>query len=379
MAVWVSVEQVDVTIDATLEPVTTNLTKGQDETKCVPFYSQYNLAPITDQHQDHLAEVEIIDNAGTAAVRVSASARADNDDTVFRIFIIEFAASINVQQIAVTFDPASVNVAITDVGSQADAFLLYSYQHTNPSSSDDDWDAGAVQCRFNGAATNSVTLSRRDGTGNMNGTLYVVDCDSAEWIVDHREIDVTTATDVVGTDTISATVEADTFLIHSYETSEISDDLRDGAWQADLQNTTTVRVRRTIAATPDATSTHSIAVVECQNNEWDVQRNDVLTLNAVATTDSITAIDQTRSFIIPQHCYGFISCGRDDETNGARIDDNMYGADFSADDTVRFTKKGTDSTDDIVSYEVIQFAEAVAGIPPRSQVALQAVSRMGYL
>lgn len=363
MAVIKSVEYVEVSITASTEPVTVNLTKGQDETQCVPFFSVRNTGSITDQHQDRLAEVEIIDNAGTPAVRVSASARADTETTIFQVFVVEWDSSIVVQQVDVSaFTGTSVNVIINDVGAQNTAFMIYSYQYTAPLDSDDDWNDAAVQVRFNGASTTSVTLSRRASGGTCNGTLYVVECNSTEFIVDHREIDVTSSSAASATDTIASTVEVDTFLVHSYETSESSDDMRDGAWQADLQNSTTVRIRRGDASPSgqSATSTHSVAVVECQNNEWDVQRNDVLTLDATSKTDTITAIDQIRSIInCLDHSGHPFSVGRNDNTAGGSVDDIQSAADFSADNTVRYRKRTTTITTDIVSYEVVQFALGV--------------------
>ncbi len=361
MAIWTSVEYVEVSITASSEPVTVNLTKGQDETQCTPFFSVRTTGSVTDQHHDRMGEVEFIDNAGTPAVRVSASARVDAQTSVFQIFVIEWDSSINVQQVSVTgFTGTSTNVTITDVGAQNQAFMLYSAQFTSAPSSDDDWNDALIQTRFNGASTTSVTLSRRASGGTVNGTLYVVDCDSGEFTVDHREIDVTSSSATSATDTISSTTTDRTFLVHSYETSEGSDDLRDSAWVADLQNSTTVRVRRGDAspATPSATSTHSIAVVECQNNEWDVQRNDALTLTSTSTTDTITAINQARSFIVCGNNVGMMqSTGRCDATSGGDVDNIQCAADFSADDTVRFRKRETTLTTDIIGYEVVQFAD----------------------
>ncbi|KKL53482.1 hypothetical protein LCGC14_2275000, partial [marine sediment metagenome] len=223
-----------------------------------------------------------------------------------------------------------------------------------------DWNDADVQVRFNGAATDSITLSRRATDGDCNGTLYVVDCDASEWTVQHKEIDVTTGSATTqNSSAFTAVVAADTFLLHTYETSEAQPHMRDGAWVADLNSTTTARVQRTVAGSPSATSTHSIAVVECNNNEWDVQRNAALTLDATTKTDTITGIDQTRSFIsvLNHHSQPF-SVGRNNSTTGSEIDDTQCAANFSADDTVQFRKKNTTIANDIISYEVVQFATA---------------------
>ncbi len=242
-----SVEFVTVTITATSEPVTVNLTKGQNRLQCVPFFTMRNTTTITDAHQDRMGEVEFVNNAGTPAVRVTATDRSDDDDTIFQIFVVEFnSSSIKVQQITgvdLASSVDSINQTITDVSSQNNAFFIYSAQFDGAAR--DQHNNALIQVRFNGASTTSVTLSRRDAPtlAQVLGTLYVIEAVSGEFVVDHREIDITVTDDIVGTDTISSVVEVDTFLIHTWETSEISDDMRDGAWVADLQDATTVRIR----------------------------------------------------------------------------------------------------------------------------------------
>lgn len=360
-----SVEFVSVSVTASAEPVTVNLSKEQDETQCVPFWSMRNTGIITDQHQDRMGEVEIVDNSGTPAVRVSASARADNDTTIFQVFVVEFIAAITVQQVDVSgFTGASVNQTIDDVTAQANAFLIYSYQYTDNPTSDDDFDDACVQVRFNGSSTTSVTLSRRGTGGTVNGTLFVVEAGAGEFVVDHREIDVTSSSAASATDTISSTTEADTFLLHSYETSEDSDDMRDGAWQADLQDDVTVRVRRgdTSPSGQNATSTHSIAVVECQNQEWAViERNANFTLSTTPDADSVSPFEPSRSIVnCLDHSGHPYSVGRNDSIQGNDIDNTMSAADFVGIDFVRYTKLDTTLTTDIVSFEVVQFVVPTA-------------------
>ena len=371
MAVFKSVEYIEVSITAATEGTAVNLSKGQDETQCVPFFSvRSSTGVIFDGHHERMGEVEIIDNSGTAAVRVSASARAETDTSVFQIFVVEFDASINVQQVDVaglTNGTASTNVTLdNDVTAQADAFMIYSYQYSDTQASTDDWDDAAVQVRFNGASTTSVTLSRRASDGACNGTLFVVDCDSSEWTVQHEEIDVTSAAATSqNTSAFTAVVEADAFILHTYETSEAEDDIRDGAWVADLNATTTARVRRGDAspAGQDATSTHSIQIVECNNNEWDVQREDALTLaSATQNGAAITAIDETRSFIsVGNHSGKTFGVGRSDATDGTFIEQMQCAADFVDTTHVRFRMRVAAITTGIIGYEVIQFASS--GLP----------------
>lgn len=364
-----SAEYLTVSITAATEPVTVNLTKSQTFSQCVPFFSVRNTGSLTEANYNFFAEVEIIDNAGTAAVRVSASARLDADTSIFQIFVVEFALAIGVQQAAVTgFTGSSATVAIDEISDQATAFLLYSHQWTDPTVDLDDWRDVLVQCRFNGVATDSVLLSRRSSGGTVNGTLYVVNALAGEFTVDHREISTADSTDTalsidISTGGQGATVLVDTFLLHSYESSETADDQRDGAWMADLQDTNTVRLRRTVAATPAANSTHNIQVVECQNSEWDVQRGQV-TMATATVTDTITAIDQARTIIsMLDHLGHPFSVGRSDGIAGGDTDDLQTAVDFSADTTVRFRQRAATRIDEIIEYEVVQFVlPAAAGI-----------------
>lgn len=381
MAVRKSVEYVEVSITASTEPVTVNLTKGQDETQCTPWYTVRVTGTTGNQWQDITGLVEIIDNAGTAAVRVTSSAMVETSAVIFHVFVIEWEVSINVQQIdvsALTDGTASTNVSITDVTAQADAFMWYSYQFTAPPASDDDFSDAMIQCRFNGASTTSITLSRRATGGTCNGVLYVVDCDSSEWIVDHREIDFATSTNTSDTDTISATVLVDTFLIHSYETDHGQDHTLTGLWAADLQNTTTVRIRRSVGATPLANaSTHSIAVVECQNNEWDVQRNDAFAITGTSQTDTITAVDLARSVILSlTQPASPSSTGRSDTTSGNAVPGFQTSLDLSSTTTVRGRMFDTVTTDSLISYEVIQFALASSSAQRLSQLGIYGMNVM---
>jgi hypothetical protein len=358
MAVWKSVEKIQITITPATEPVTTNLSKGQTVAQCVPWYTM-RAGGAKGNIRDLAARVEIIDNGGTAAVKITSTDMTDTDSTIFEVFVVEFDASINVQQVVATIADAtsSTNVTVTDVGAQTSAFMIYSGMYGTGTATG--WrQGGAVRVRFNGASTTSVTISRGFTTGTVTGVLYVVDCDAGEFVVEHAQISLSASAAETGTATIGATVAADPFLIHSFETDESGGHPLDQCWWADLTNTTTVTVNRNTGDTSNTnTSTHEIAVVECQNSEWDVQRNTALTLATTSQTDTITAIDQTRSFINCGHAQ--ISTSRNSSATNTVNGDLMAAADFSADTTVRFQILDATITNSIVSYEVVQFAPAI--------------------
>ncbi len=366
MAIWKSVEYLEVSITNALEPVTTNLTKGQDETKCIPLWGQRYTAFTWADFNDSLVEITIVDNGGTAALVLTATAMLETSAIVYGVFVVEFDSSINVQQVSadgLSNTVASVNVAITDVGTQASAFMIYSYQHDLGNAFMDD---GMVQVRFEGAETDSVTISRRLSANNILGTLYVVDCDSAEFIVDHQEIDVTTAGNETQSATISATVLADSFLLHSYESAETQGDMRDVCWQAHLADTTTLTIDRNNTAGSNATSTHSIQVIECQNSEWSVQREIGLTIAAATQTDAITQVDTTRAFIarggymqMPQGRNASVT--ENDNHEIACISKfTSISSDLSSEVSWICLSVGTIATS-IVAYEIVEFAALSSG------------------
>jgi hypothetical protein len=362
--IYASVEHVTLTITDAGGSASANLTKGQDETKCVPFYSVRVVADVDDQHNDRLPRVYFDDNAGTARVNAELPYGTDADDVVVEIFVVEFdSAYVKVQQVDYSaFTGASLTPTFTSVSAQSAAFILNSYVwDPDGQTSLDDFNDVAVQCRFDGASTSQALLSRRASGGTINGTLYVVEALDGEFSVQHSEIDVTTATDYSGTATVSSVTGSTTFLVHSYESSENADDMRDAAWIADLQDSTTVRVRRSTVLTPSATATHSVATVTCGASEWDVQRGEV-DVTATSTTESITAIDQSRTCIVTQSGgtsgASSASTGRTLYTVGGIIDDAMTAVDFSANDTLRFQRFSVaTATTTLVGYEVVQFSD----------------------
>jgi len=366
MAIWKSVEFVEVTLDATLEPVTVNLSKSQDETKCVPWVTSRAAGTLTDQHQDRMVHVEIIDNAGTPAVRCTASARVDNDDSLIKIFIVEFDSSINVQQLAFTMTGTSTTVSPASVGADInEAFVVASYEYTSPPASDDDWNDALVRLVL--TTTTNVNVSRNGSGGTIEGTVYVVDCDSDEWFTHHHDESFVATTTTIRTKNIDfspTVVMADCFTLHSYETDEATDDMKDAIWSAHLESTTEVQFERNQGATSNSNSSeHTLQIVECANNEYDVQRNTTFLSSGASaiTNQSITAVDRTRS--VAHHCSGCAGDTVRPPTNSSTSGNDAFlmiqSAILSADDNLQFERNGTGFSASRIYWEVIQFAEAI--------------------
>jgi len=225
----VSVEYLEVTLDATLDVVSTDLTKGQDDTKCVPmFVTHLNSAGQGDNFVERTVEVTIGDNGGTAEITLDMHDNADADDKVYGVFVVEFSADINVNQYNVAaLTDTSIAQTITSVGATTDAFMVY-YGHCDTAVADD-FNAAYIRLQF--ASTTSVTISRDDNQGQVDGTLFVVDCDSGEFTVEHKDYSTSGAS--VDT-TVTAVVLADTFTIHTYTIGHGTDDLLHGVEEANL-------------------------------------------------------------------------------------------------------------------------------------------------
>ncbi len=97
----VSVERLDLTLTDDLDTtVSVNLTKGQDVTNCVPFATRQKTSVTSNANSDDYTapavDVEMFDNARTAAVRVTRSNAIDESRVT--VSVVEFDSDVNVQQ-----------------------------------------------------------------------------------------------------------------------------------------------------------------------------------------------------------------------------------------------------------------------------------------
>jgi hypothetical protein len=357
-AIVKSVERVTIDWDATSEPVTQNLSKNQAETQCVPFFTKRLVSgSLTDDFRERTMKVEMIDNGGTPAVRVSASGKTSANDHRIEVYVVEFESTITVQQVDadIADTNGSANITISDVGAQTSAFFLYSYQYTHASAQDRP-DYACVRPIWNGASTTSVTIERTGTTGAIDGMLYVVSCASSEFSVQHRDISVA-ATDELTNDTITAVPMATSFLLTHFRSSEAEDDPLDWSFVADLSTTTNVRVRRSIAGASNATGNVGVQVVTALGGEWSVLRGDLTTTSSLSQTTVISAVDLTRAFVkTGTHEAGLNSLGTSDLAAGTIIDEVGPSAYLSANNTITWTRESVSETGNTIPWEVIQFS-----------------------
>lgn len=351
-----SVEYVECVWDNT-DDGSVNLSKGQDWQKCVPFFSWFqDTGGVPNDFRERCFAVDIYNNAGTGAVRILRGGAVDVDNRLVGVFVVEFVAAINVQKEA--FDMLDTdftdNNSITDVTDQDSAFMLMTYDYTDTAAQQGPANT-ALGVQFTGASTTSITIVRQNNNGTCIGWVYIVDCDSGEFIVDHQTIAVG-ATDLESTTTISATVLADTFLVTDFQTDENGDNPDEAAFIMDLEDTTTIRARRTISgATPADAATIYVQVVECQNTEWNVQRGEEI-MNATPEVATITAVTQANS-IVKNGCHnaGIYDLGASDLTGGINVENLSVVVNFNSSTEIAFTRDNDVETGNIIPWEVIDF------------------------
>lgn len=280
----VSVERVDIALPNGTSTVTTNLTKSQNEAKCIPFASFYRTSvPTTGSSDDHTinqVDVEVIDNSGTPALRCTVT--NGTDGITVRCYVVEFGADITVQQGTFDNNTADDTVAVTSVD-QTKAFLVFYYKRA--SGDVDALNSAAVRGFF--SADDELTFARGSGgDGQAVGHWYIAEDDASNWDVESGTIAMTTETSL--TDTITAVVMAKTFIVASYMTTHDSDDVIGATCRVDLSTTTTVRAIRNSNAD---NLTVSFFAIEFAGDE-NVYRGLMSFTTGAQDTDTHTAVDE---------------------------------------------------------------------------------------
>ncbi len=364
MAGVVSVEHVTITLANGSESVTTNLNKGQDETKCAPFYSSRRVLVSgtnqSDNQQYNNPDIEIIDNGGTPAVRCTVSAMAASNSILIEVYVVEFGSDINVYQGAFDIVASATTdlVSITAID-QTKAFIIHAYE-ASPADADG-MDESRTGAFF--SANDEITFIRGLGpTGSsVNGHYYVIEDTASNWTVDSGSHDCGTT----GQSTIGAVDMAKTFIIASCTRTDTIDDiiLEPTVF---LGATTTVD---SIRGTNTGTCTvYWFAVEFDSGGAENVYRGSVSGTSATDTTPSHASVDPNFTAV---HTPKQISpTGRADSGGTASSDFNqalvgyvLNGTDDGVDMTRSVAQGGTQS---IQSYwETIEWEQdEVVAVPP---------------
>lgn len=356
MAAFVeSVERFSLQLRGSSLPLTdtANLTKGQDLSQCVAFCTA-NCIQTSSAMASLMNAVRIFDDAGTKKIEAS---KNNNRDADVEACVIEFKSSVTVQSggwLQLTSTSVTQNISAVN---QNNAFIIFSYRAIS-SSSADDWNDALVQAKFN--SDTQIQFSRRaGGSPDIEIQWYVVESNGTDFQTEYLEFDTGT-NDTTLTRTLSNTVDLDhAFLVASYETSETSNDVRDGISNMALTATDTLTWYRNHGSTPSATNTIGVWVVRGTSSEFTVQRfaTDVGASSATAN-QTITAVDLDKAAIFSGQNIGMGTwpiSSNTSSTGGAAYQTHLSLTSTTNVQLVRNTSSSISGSNNFIRYEVVEF------------------------
>ena len=354
-----------------LQTNTINLTKGQDETKCVPFYTKRLTGSSGDTRPDNAVSVEMIDNGGTPAARVRRQCtRIGPNSAVVEVTIVEFESTVTVQQGNTSLTDLTATATITSVN-QGNAFVTFT-QHSLTDSAVDDWDDTLIQARFN--SNTQIQFDRRAaGDPDWEVYWYVVESNGTDFQTEYVEYSWASGETGPTNRTLSNSVTlANSFLICSYESAEISDDMRDATVNFALTGTTTLTFYRNHGGSPSGTGTMGVWVVRSDSNGCTVQRLATDVDGQTTTNQTITTVDLAATAIIPSQNVGLGEWPINSDTGGNDIHDLQTTIVPTTSTNVALTRQAlttVQGSNNFIRYEVVYFSIAGAG-PPDQSVAV---------
>lgn len=358
MGVILSVEVATGSITASGDStVTVALTKGQDETNCVPFWSVQS-TNATDQFANRLAEV-FFDNSGGPRVNFRRASTSGTQGTLqITCYVVEFdPTKVNVEQgtWAITATNLTSTTTIASV-TQTSAFVVSNWTVTSGTS--DDFDEMNAATRF--TSDTQLTHTRSGTAGALTGRYYVVECIGTEFSTQFLTPSLT-ASATSTTVSMTAVVLAKTFLYGQLVFDEPGDDMRDAASRFDKQDTTTLRLRRDHGGAAASIVDGEIWAIEGAGTEFDVQEFNVDVTAAPPTSQTVTAIDQTLTAIILNASVGAANSQRD-QGGGGNNDDHMQELDFTSDTNVEIDRRSDTGQGMAVSFSTVELELSVADV-----------------
>lgn len=355
----VSIEKVSTTFTATagVTSNTVNLSKSQDETKCVPFCTNYVTTTGGDIRNNDFVGLEMIDNAGTPAVKIHRYALAAPASAIHvDIFVIEFGSNVTVQQGSSSLTGTTVSGTISAI-TLANSFCVFSQVGSTATGSDDANDT-FVQARF--GSTTSVDFDRRSG-GVPDWTIYwyVVESNGADFLTEYvNDSWANSESGPTGLTLSNIIALADAFVIASYESAHNSDDMEESVVNVALTGTTTLTWYRNNGGSLSASGTIGVWVVRGSSTEFNVQRF-ALDLAASTTNDQmISAIDQTQAVVINSSNISGGTWSVDSSTTGSDFETRRNSLVFTSTTNVRAQQQSASAsggTDSRLRFEVVEF------------------------
>ena len=296
-----SVEIITPSFSTTETTKTTNLSKGQDYTQCVPFVSyRRNTQGTASANNFEWVRATMIDNAGTPAVKLDRGVHGSLQFN-FVVAVVEFNSNVSVQQIpwTVTAPTASSTPACTAVD-LSKAFLVNTYMVTSGTGTG--LDDGCVRTSFN--STTQINCYRNTASGfteSLSGVVYVVEDKSAgNNYFSVQSFSGNNATAGNYDSTISSVTPASSTLIYTTANTPAGSTRTDLVITGELLNATTARI------TLPQTSSYQrywAGFVVTWNDGTTVQRGtksvtSTTTTSVQTESTAITPVDTTRSIAI---------------------------------------------------------------------------------
>lgn len=311
----VSIEKVTVSFGASDNLKQVNLTKGQDESQCVPFASgRWTDVPSDDSGNNTTFSVKVYDNAGTAALEIERGAGVNAHE--FTIYVVEFISDIRVTRVDWS-QPSGIadtvfSLPIT-VGAYGDAFIINWSRLENVSDNVDDM---ALACWVNDLDTVKIDRVGGGTASGLYGTVYVVEdtTDGNEWFTVQRLFNGPWTGDQ--NVTISAVDLEKTWEIAGSITNQSSSWRAYDGLQCNLTSTTNVLFEIDIGGTTKYPMTHIVK----WNKGITVQR---VRFSELSTTDgdrtltaAISEVDLDKSIIVASRQQQLLN-GSQASTSGA--------------------------------------------------------------
>ncbi len=354
----VSVEKIQATLTAA-GSTTVDLSKSQDEAKCVPFYTHKFTVDGSDVRHNNAASLTMVDNSGTPAVQVDWFPIATTGTIVLEIFVVEFGSNITIQTGLINFtDAGSTGVDTITAVVLDNSFIHFTAEAVG--TTNDDFEDACCQASFN--STTQVQFERLNvGPPEWDIRYYVVESDGTDFTTEYVEDSWTsseTGPTVAGT--ITAVTLAKAFLICTYESGDAGDDARESIVNHALTSTTELTWYRNHDGTPAGDGTIGVWVVSTTGTEFSVERvaADVDDATNTTFTETITEIDQTKAILLHSHGQMAAAHPISSEASGLPVDNMMNSLVFASDTSVTLSRLDTadiSGANNIVRFEVVEF------------------------
>lgn len=234
-----SVETVEITLDGSTTTDTVNLTLGQNYAQCVPFVTwRGNDTGDWNEVAKGSIDVKIIDNSGTAAIKVERYESTGGMSVFITAYILELNDDFNVQQISYGNPLSGQNFTVACTAVDTDHTFLLEYARRTIGGTAALTDEYSAKVTFN--SSTQVQFTRQDADNSMVGTLYVVEDGTGG---DHFSVQTASSSQTnTGTYDVSITaIDKDTsFIIGTYSTNDVGV-AEDFAFTCELLDDDTVR------------------------------------------------------------------------------------------------------------------------------------------